>query len=1054
MGIVRLASRSLENPSISLQDPSAWDDFSGGGPSDSGVRVNERTALTYDAVWRAINLISRDVGKLPTMVYKRDGKGKSRDTDHPAFRLLRWKPNEYMGAFTFKQTLMAHVLLRGNGYAYIFRNADGTPQSLLPLMPDRTYPVRENSRLWYVTTVSLSSGQGQPIQTEQRKLVAEDVLHFRGLGHDGLSGYDVISYARDSIGLGLAARKFGALVFANGAEPALILEHPNRLSAQASKNLRESWGKMHRGIDKSHTVAILEEGMTAKPYSFSAKQAQLLEAREFSLLEVANWFHLPPHKVGHTARTSFSSLEQEQASYLSESLDPWLIGIEEEFIDKLLTEDQKQADTHTVEFLRQALLRSDLTARTSYYVSAIQNSWMSPDEVRALENMNPREDGKGNQYLTPMNMAPSGGDPNAAPGDQTVEPPAVPAKDDTAAGAAVVLDTPAARMLPPPPVQRGDDAPDAKILDVPNVRQKSDFDCGPAATMSVASYFNVGPETEQEYIDALGTTKANGTTPAAIAEYLASLGLHVAAKDDLTIGDLARAVRAGSPIIAAIQAYEDDPEEIPEERSGHYVVVCGADVKTITLQDPSAGRVTMPTIDFLARWEDRDDENEYVHYGIVVSLREANTEARYSDDQARDPTGKWSSGVGAAESKVAAIKDRLLTAKNTKEKVATQKTLTKAQKNLDTAKKIEGIATGAQLAVRTTNQEHIKAVMEKVEAAGKERGGIGVKGLRDVAKAIGVENQAGKSKAQVGLAIREKLASAHESAPARDHQARLEQIKTTEAAVGIKFSDRLINGVIAKGTIVNDPLYKEALHDVSHNGVNAQSGHATYMRNVREGVLRDLTEGKVNADQMKEVLSGISASGHGHLSLDEAKQYLGGGAKPAASQIIPSELKLAPATKGASIGQAARERVVSPKIGSKAKEDYIDRLQKPASDRMAEIKRIEAAGDNKVPYTARVVTALIHDDAVSIPGKGGVGKAEYLNLSAKEAAAAVKEGPKLTTKEESKMKGFYDSVLNRVKYGDITPHDVVRALENVSNTGKGTMHLNEFLAVAGNRKAA
>src|SRR5262245_52331582 len=205
MGLVRIASRSLENPRISLNDPNAWEDL-GATSSDSGVRVNERTALGYAAWWRGINLVSRDVGKLPLNVYKRDGKGKVKDIEHPAYRLLRWKPNPYMTSITFKQILMGHVLMRGNGYGYIFRRGDGSPEAILPLMPDRTYPVRENGRLWYVTTITLSSGQGAPL--EQRKLSPEDVLHIKGLGYDGLEGYDVLTYARDSLGLGLAARKF------------------------------------------------------------------------------------------------------------------------------------------------------------------------------------------------------------------------------------------------------------------------------------------------------------------------------------------------------------------------------------------------------------------------------------------------------------------------------------------------------------------------------------------------------------------------------------------------------------------------------------------------------------------------------------------------------------------------------------------------------------------------------------------------------------------------------------------------------------------------------
>lgn len=414
--IARWMTRATpENPSFSLTDPEAWDAF-GAKKSATGVSVTRTTALSYDAVWRAVNLISGDVAKLPLMLYERNGEGKDRATTHPAYQLIRHKPNEYMTAFTFKQTLTAHAMLQRGGFAYIFRGGDGRPVELLPLIPDHTYPVRENGVLWYVTQVGGTL----------RKLRPEDVLHIKGLSYDGLDGYIVLDMGRESIGGAIASRDYGSTFFKNGAKPSVVLEHPGKISKEAVEDLRKSWDRIHAGLENSHKIAILEQGMKLHAFSMNAKDAQLIENRKFSLVEIANLFGVPPHKLGDTARTSYASLEQENQSYLDDALDPWLVRWEEECRDKLLSEQEKKNDSHIVEFTRQALVRADINARYSAYAIAIQNRIMSPNEVRARENMNPYDGG--DDFLVPLNIGNPGGEPGATKEEpkEPMEPPADP----------------------------------------------------------------------------------------------------------------------------------------------------------------------------------------------------------------------------------------------------------------------------------------------------------------------------------------------------------------------------------------------------------------------------------------------------------------------------------------------------------------------------------------------------------------------------------------------------------------------------------------------------
>lgn len=411
---------SIENPVVDLNNPDHWEEYFGASPSKSGVRVNRKSALGYAAFWRGVNLISRDMGKLPLVLYKRKGEGKEKDTKHPAFRLLRRKPNSEMTAFVFRQTLMGHALIEGNGYAYIFRKGSGDPTELIPLDPTVTYPVREGGKLWYVTTVRM----------EQRKLNPADVLHIKGLSFDGLIGYSVLEVARESLGLGVALRDYGSRFFSGNAEPGVILEHPKTLSAEAAKRLKASWDAMHAGLDNAHKTAVLEDGMTAKPLTIKAKEAQLLESRQFEVREIANWFGVPPSKLGDSQQRAYASLEQDSQQYLDEGLDPWCVNWEEECSEKLLTEREKEEDSHVIEFMRQALVRADMAARYNAYSIGINNGILSPNECRAKENMNPRKGG--DEFIVASNAGNPGGNPNAKPigAPGKAKPEAKPEEDE------------------------------------------------------------------------------------------------------------------------------------------------------------------------------------------------------------------------------------------------------------------------------------------------------------------------------------------------------------------------------------------------------------------------------------------------------------------------------------------------------------------------------------------------------------------------------------------------------------------------------------------------
>ncbi len=379
-----IGAATPENPRFNLNDPLAWDSL-GAQPASSGQRVNREIALTHSPWWRGVNLLATDVAKIHLHVLELKNGVQTKATTHPAYFLLRRKPNDFQCAFTFRRQLTGHALSHGNGYAYILRRGNGDPVELLPLDPEQTFPVRAAGVLHYVTKVD----------GEDRKIPAANVLHIKGFSYDGILGYSVIDKARESLGLGIGARKWQAIYFRNNGRPGVTLECPTSLTDKAKAELRESWERMHGGIENAHRTAILDRGLQAKAISFNPQDSAVIESREFDIREVANFLGLPPHKLGDKSRANYNTLEQENQDYLDESLDPLLVNWETEAWDKLLTEEEKADEQYEVLFARQAFVRANLTDRGNYYRTALGGApWMKPNEVRAEEGLPPEETGE------------------------------------------------------------------------------------------------------------------------------------------------------------------------------------------------------------------------------------------------------------------------------------------------------------------------------------------------------------------------------------------------------------------------------------------------------------------------------------------------------------------------------------------------------------------------------------------------------------------------------------------------------------------------------------
>lgn len=373
------------------------------GNSTSGKRVNERSAMQMTAVYACVRILSEAIAGLPLHLYRyTDNGSKEKAVDNPLYFLLHYEPNTEMTSFAFRETLMTHLLLWGNAYAQIIRNGKGEILGLYPLMPDRmTVDRDENGNLYYEYMVSSDDA---PINKQSAvKLKPYELLHIPGLGFDGLVGYSPIAMAKNAIGMAIACEEYGAKFFANGANPGGVLEHPG--TVKDPEKVRESWHKAFGGSANSNRTAVLEEGMHFTPISISNDQAQFLETRKFQIDEIARIFRVPPHMVGDLEKSSFSNIEQQSLEFVKYTLEPWIVRWEQSISRCLLNQDEKKR--YFVKFNVDGLLRGDYQSRMNGYAVGIQNGFMSPNDVRELENMDliPDELG-GNRYMCNGNLVP------------------------------------------------------------------------------------------------------------------------------------------------------------------------------------------------------------------------------------------------------------------------------------------------------------------------------------------------------------------------------------------------------------------------------------------------------------------------------------------------------------------------------------------------------------------------------------------------------------------------------------------------------------------------
>jgi len=351
--------------------------------STAGEPVTAETAMRAAAVHSCVTVLEQSVAQLPCLLYERAGREIRRATEHPLYELLHSMPNSGLSAYEYFERLMRDVLLCGNHYSFINRATSARVLELVPLDVGRVRPEASpgGTIVYHVT---------QP-QGGTATYPRDRIFHVRAYSPDGVTGISPIAHARETIGQALAAQRHENEFFSNGLRPCGIYKHPGTLSETARRNLRESLEQRHAGPGNGWRALLLEEGVDWTPLTMSHVDAEFLESRKMTVREICGIFRVPPHMIADLERATFSNIEHQSIDFVSHTLGPWLRRIEGAIRRDLLTPQERAR--YYPEFLVEGLLRGDVLSRYRAYELGLKNAFLSRNEVRARENLNPRDGG-------------------------------------------------------------------------------------------------------------------------------------------------------------------------------------------------------------------------------------------------------------------------------------------------------------------------------------------------------------------------------------------------------------------------------------------------------------------------------------------------------------------------------------------------------------------------------------------------------------------------------------------------------------------------------------
>ena len=387
-GIAKAAgiSRAVSGRLLTLDNPAGW--MTG---EDSGMSADR--AMKVSTVNRCVEVRSNTIAVLP--VYILNERTKERLSDHRLGRVLWGRANEAMTSFDYEKLMQVNRDMRGNAYAWIYRDSSsGYPLELIPLPPDCVTPhVDDGGRLWYIYFDPGTGGM--------TKLPLEDVLHYKAYSTDGIKGISVLHRASRIVRTALSAQQYEQDMYNNGGRPSGVLTTEeslgnsvtttdadgNEITFNPKDMLRDEWDRMQSGAGKRFRIAVLDHGLKYQPISMNNSDAQFVQSSEIRVADICRYFGVPLHLV-YAGKQSYNSNEQNALDYVKYSLQADVTQREQEDTYKLLLPRER---TEWIRIRREmkTFLRGDTAAQAAWYKAMREISVYSADDILELEDRAP-----------------------------------------------------------------------------------------------------------------------------------------------------------------------------------------------------------------------------------------------------------------------------------------------------------------------------------------------------------------------------------------------------------------------------------------------------------------------------------------------------------------------------------------------------------------------------------------------------------------------------------------------------------------------------------------
>lgn len=371
---------------------SAWKQLLVSWGVDGDLILDENTAQSIPAFNRAIEIIATQIASLPISVYRSDENGNREEAkDHPLYQLLKYRPHPLYNSGDFRAAVIRILILRGNCFVQVISTRSGIKH--LEIIDERTADI-----------VKIGTDYFYKFSDIDRPLSSEEVLHFKINSKDGISGQSTLDLFKDCLERAQAEIKLGKMYYTKGGQVGGVLAPDQPMDVKQFEQARAAWNRTNVGMDKMGQVGMLPVGMKYVKLGDSLNENQLNESRARTTEDISNMTGVHPILLGAMDSATFSNVEELNRVFVQFTLRSFIKIIEDEFNTKAVS--RRDRESVRVRFNTTGLLRGDTSARADYYMKMRTVQAMSPNEIRALENMNSYEGGDAYDLPLASNIKP------------------------------------------------------------------------------------------------------------------------------------------------------------------------------------------------------------------------------------------------------------------------------------------------------------------------------------------------------------------------------------------------------------------------------------------------------------------------------------------------------------------------------------------------------------------------------------------------------------------------------------------------------------------------